>query len=83
MLKFNETSPALTAKQIKVERMITQSARIQARMDEMNKDVTNRLDWTIEQKANWIATYNPTGKILVARTKSQLMSKINTFEKEL
>jgi len=35
MLKFNETSPALTAKQIKVERMIAQAARIQARMDEM------------------------------------------------
>ncbi len=34
-MKFNETSPALTAKQIKVTRMIAQAKRIQARIDEM------------------------------------------------
>jgi hypothetical protein len=36
-MKFNETSPALTAKQIKVTRMIAQAKRIQARIDELNK----------------------------------------------
>ena len=34
-MKFNETSPALTASQIKVERMIAQTNRIQKRIDEM------------------------------------------------
>ena len=38
MVKFNVNSKPLTAKQIKVERMITQAARIQARMDEMKAD---------------------------------------------
>ena len=41
--------------------------------------MTNRLDWTITQKANWIATYKD-GTVLVARTKAELMSKINAFE---
>lgn len=40
----------------------------------------NRL-WIIEQKTYWLARYKPTGKTLVAQTKSQLMSKINAFEK--
>ncbi len=41
MLKFNETSPALTAKQIKVDRTIAQTARIQKRIDEMNQTTTS------------------------------------------
>lgn len=38
MIKFNVNSKTLTAKQIKVEVMIAQAARIQARMDEMKAD---------------------------------------------
>lgn len=43
---------------------------------------TNRLDWTIEQKSQWVATYKD-GTVLVARSRSLLNSKINEFEKEL
>lgn len=39
----------------------------------------NRLNWTIESKGLLLATFIPTGEKLVARTKSELMSKINLF----
>lgn len=42
---------------------------------------TDRLDWTIEQKHLWIATNLVRDIVLVARTKSELMSKINGWEK--
>lgn len=46
---------------------------------------TDRLDWTIRAGASgiWIATYQPTGDVLVARTRGQLMSKINAYETAL
>ncbi|AAQ64096.1 hypothetical protein KVP40.0025 [Vibrio phage KVP40] len=43
---------------------------------------TNRLDWTIEKKAQFIATYKD-GTVLVARTREALNSQINEFEKTL
>ena len=42
---------------------------------------TNRLEWDIFQKVKWIAYHNESGRYLLARTKSDLMSKINKFEK--
>lgn len=42
-----------------------------------------RFDWTIEHKHMWVATYNPTGDKLAARTKAQLMSRINEYEKAI
>ena len=44
--------------------------------------MTNRLDWDIFQKGRWIAYHNDSGRYLFARTKSDLMSKINKWEKE-
>jgi hypothetical protein len=43
---------------------------------------TNRLDWTIQQKAMWIATA-PDNTVIVARTRAELNSKINKFERTL
>lgn len=40
---------------------------------------TNRLDWTIENKSSWIATYKD-GTMLVARTQVELMQKINRLD---
>lgn len=42
---------------------------------------TDRLDWTIEQKNLWVATSHVHDIVLVGRTKSELMSKINRWEK--
>lgn len=39
--------------------------------------MTDRLEWTIVRKSNWIATNNETGETLVATTKEKLMNKIN------
>ncbi len=41
---------------------------------------TNRLDWDIQQKSLWIATYKD-GRTLVAPTKEKLITKINAFDK--
>jgi len=41
---------------------------------------TNRLDWTIEKKNFWVATNHIEGVVLVAPTKSALMSNINRWE---
>jgi len=43
---------------------------------------STRLDWTIVQKAMWVATHNKTGKVLVAYTRSKLNTKINAYDKE-
>ena len=42
---------------------------------------SDRLDWTITKKAKWLATHK-SGETLVANSKSELMSKINKFDKE-
>jgi len=42
-------------------------------------EISNRLDWDIRKNSMWIATYK-TGEVLVAPTKTELMSKINRFE---
>lgn len=44
---------------------------------------TNRLTWTIKNRGHWFATYEPTGDMLVARSRAALMSKINEFERAL
>lgn len=46
------------------------------------KKITNRLDWDIFEKGRWVAVHNETGQLLFARTKPELMSKINKFELE-
>lgn len=44
--------------------------------------VTDRLDWTIKSKNNiWIATNDEWDIAIVARTKAELMSQINRWEK--
>lgn len=43
---------------------------------------TDRLDWDIVKKSSFIATYKD-GTVIVARTRSELNSKINEFEKTL
>ncbi len=40
--------------------------------------ITNRLDWTIRHMGTWVATYK-TGEYLIAKTKEDLMRKINNF----
>ncbi len=44
------------------------------------KDINDRLAWHIEKRAQWIARYENT--LIVDRTKSGLMSKINKAIKE-
>jgi len=44
--------------------------------------LSNRFDWTIENRHTWIATHFA-GKILVAPTKTELMRKINLFDADL
>lgn len=43
--------------------------------------MTNRLEWDIFQNGRWVAYHNESGRYLIARTKSDLMSKINKWEK--
>ena len=45
----------------------------------MTRRITDRLDWTIKQRAMWTAT-RVDGVQLVARKESELMSKINAWE---
>jgi hypothetical protein len=52
---------------------------VEANSEKIMRVVTDRLDWTIKQGSSWIATH-VSGKVLVARTKSELMGKINAFE---
>jgi len=45
---------------------------------------TDRLDWNIFQKHNrWFAEYTPLEVLFVAPSKSEIMSIINKFEKEI
>lgn len=43
--------------------------------------MTNRLDWDIIKRTQWMAYHVESGRTLVARTKDDLMKKINKFEK--
>jgi len=43
---------------------------------------SSRFDWTIENRHTWIATHFA-GTVLVAPTKTELLSKINLFDAEL
>ena len=44
--------------------------------------MATRMDWTIEKKFSFIATHITTGKIVIAKSKTELMQKINAFEAE-
>lgn len=47
--------------------------------------ITSRLNWeisTTETAFKWIAKFIKTDHVIIARTKTELMSKINKFEKE-
>jgi len=44
--------------------------------------MTDRLEWDIFENGRWIALHKETGRYLFSRTKGDLMSKINKWEKE-
>lgn len=43
---------------------------------------SERFDWTITQSRLWKAVHNETGDTLIARNKSELMSRINEWDRE-
>lgn len=43
---------------------------------------SERLNWNIFKKSAWFAQNMETGDLLVARTKAELMSKINAYDME-
>ena len=45
--------------------------------------ITKREDWKIQQFCKWVATYIPTGHVIVADCEATLMRYINEYEREL
>ena len=45
---------------------------------------TKRLDWFIGKfRSKWLAEYLPNGDRILANTKTELMQKINRYDKEI
>ena len=57
---------------------------VYSKQTEEENMTTDRLDWNIFQKHNrWFAEYTPLEVMFVAPNKTEIMSLINKFEKEL